>query len=205
MKEIEKISDLEKLKILKEKMDSTREQIRKYSIYNMDDIGEAIAKVMSAYEGIDYISVRNYYTINEDLFYSHCLKEKSLSNENYKSVHIIPKKPETKEYARYRLTYNKDINDKDLCYLPPTYRTPHKKCYYIKDFINYLYIRKVENDIINDREFYLMIADEFINNTKEEQAQRQKMIKIEYQSKLGEKAKEYVMDLKWGGWPYPNL
>lgn len=182
--EIEKIDDLEELKKLQKQISSTREKIKKYSLYNMNDIGEAIAKVMTAYEGIKYIFVRNYYTINEEHFYTYELNSKYSYNDRHSSIHIIPNRKESEEYGRYRITYYKELNDKNICYLPPSYYTPHKKAYYIKDFLNYLYLKKVENNVINDKDFYLKIADEFIEQTKDEQIKRQTMIKKEYQKKL---------------------
>ena len=81
--------------------------------------------------------------------------------------------------------HKRDINDYNICYLPPAYYTPHKKCYYIKDFINYLFVKKLENDITDNREFYLEVADEFIKENQEEIEKRQQMIKQAYQKKLG--------------------
>lgn len=179
-----KVNSLEDIQKLKEQLKSTKEQIKKYSFYNMDDIAEAIVKVISSFEGIEYISIRYRFNLDENIVYNSINLERPVGLE-YPAIHIIPKRKESEEYARYRLMYKRDQDDKNICYLPPSYYTPYKKCYYMKDFINYLYIKKVENDVINDRDFYLKVAAEFIENTKTEQQERQNMIEQEYQKKLG--------------------
>ena len=178
-----KVNELEKIKDLKRKLQNTKEQIKKYSYYDIDDIGEVIAKVMTAYEGIDYMAVRYWFNMNENDFYDYYTPS-GYDKNSFQTVHVLPRAKESDEYARYRMKISKEVGN-NKCYLPPAYYTPHKKCYYMMDFLNYLYTKKVENDIIDDKEFYLKVADEFIENTKEEIEERQNMIKIEYQKKLG--------------------
>lgn len=180
-----KIESLEQIQDLKEQLKATKEQIKKYSLYNMDDIAEAITKVMTAFEGIEYIAIRYRFNLDEKRIYDIYLPYyKKHDKEDYPAIHIIPRSKMSEEYARYRLMHKRDQDDKNICYLPPAYYTPHKKAYYIKDFINYLYIKKVESNR-NDKDFYLEIAEQFIKENQEEIEKRQQMIKKAYQKKLG--------------------
>lgn len=180
-----KIDSLEQIDELKKQLEATKDQIKKYSLYNMDDIAEAITRVMTAFEGIEYIAIRYRFNLDEKRIYDIYLPYyKKNDKEDYPAIHIIPSSKMSEEYARYRLMHKRDLNDYNICYLPPAYYTPHKKCYYIKDFINFLYIKKVENNR-NDKDFYLEIAEQFIKENQEEIEKRQQMIKIAYQKKLG--------------------
>lgn len=181
-----KIDSLEQIEDLKEQLKATKEQIKKYSLYKMDDIAEAITRVISAFEGIEYIAIRYRFNLDEKWIYDYYLPYYSNHRkDDYPAIHIIPRSKESEKYARYRLMHKRDLNDYNICYLPPAYYTPHKKCYYIKDFINYLFVKKLENDITDNREFYLEVADEFIKENQEEIEKRQQMITQAYQKKLG--------------------
>lgn len=168
---INKIDDLEKLKELNNSINVTREQIKKYSTYDINDISVAITRVISSYEGIEYICIKNRFNFDEDYFYKYGNNKDHFYDANF--VHIIPKEKAGKEYARYRIRPCKD--DKDKCYLPPAYYTPHKKCYYVKDFLNYVYIMRVNNNV-EGMDYYLSLADQFIEETKYEIELRQNSI-----------------------------
>lgn len=188
-----KVESLEQLKELKMKLATTKEQIKKYSIYNMDDIGETIAKVITAFEGIEYISVRYNYNIDEDYFYKYVLNQKKLYKNDYHTIHIIPKEQVGEEYSRYRIVYKRDQDDKNICYLPPAYYTPHKKCYYIKDFLNFLYTKKVESNR-DDKDLYIATAEKFIRENQDEIAKRQNMIE---ETKNKKKKPEKKIEMRW--------
>lgn len=153
-----KVNDLERIKELKKQISDIRVRMSNYSTYSTPTIVGAITKVISAYEGIDY----TYKKIEKTTL------------ENFKQNHtplgyiIEPTEPHGDEYATYKIKQRKGIKDYESCELPPSYYTPHRKCPYVQDFINFLYNKRVEYEIIEDDErMYDVIADSFILETND--------------------------------------
>lgn len=188
-----KVNDLERIKELKKQISDIRVRMSNYSTYSTPTIVGAITKVISAYEGIDYTYKR--------------LEKETLDRFQQKTIpqgYIIePTEPHGDEYATYKIKQRKGIRDYESCELPPSYYTPHRKCPYVQDFINFLYNKRVEYEITEDDEkMYDVIADSFILESKDKILNRQFKIARAQREKEEEKPfQKRIGVLYIGDWP----
>lgn len=188
-----KVNDLERIKELKKQILDIKVRITNYSTYSTPTIVGAITKVISAYEGIDYTYKR--------------LEKETLDRFQQKTIpqgYIIePTEPHGDEYATYKIKQRKGIRDYESCELPPSYYTPHRKCPYVQDFINFLYNKRVEYEITEDDEkMYDVIADSFILESKDKILNRQfKIARVQREKEEEKPFQKRIGVLYIGDWP----
>lgn len=188
-----KVNDLERIKELKKQISDIRVRMSNYSTYSTPTIVGAITKVISAYEGIDYTYKR--------------LEKETLDRFQQKTIpqgYIIePTEPHGDEYATYKIKQRKGIRDYESCELPPSYYTPHRKCPYVQDFINFLYNKRVEYEITEDDEkMYDVIADSFILESKDKILNRQfKIARVQREKEEEKPFQKRIGVLYIGDWP----
>lgn len=177
------IEDLEKIKELDTEKKILQDIIRSYSTYKTKDIAEIIAIIMKEFEGIEYICINDtwYKGTGEEYF------ENLSLHKNNSGYQIVPLDSHNSKYARYKI---KNIdNNNETCMLLPSNYTPYKKCSYVQDFINYLYVKRREKDVVNnDRDFLVKIALEFIEKNSSKISKRRE--KISNKPKVENSAKQ---------------
>lgn len=147
-----------------------------FSKYEPHSILNILAKLMTVYEGVEYKYFNSFlssyeYDIrcNEDTIYNSYKLEIKTSKNLYKMV-------EDK--------YIKMVEDKYILLLPDTI---NKNQPYISEFINYLFNKRVEEELYEiDNNKLEEILNEFLENTKDKQEERLKENTkklIEYQEK----------------------
>lgn len=135
------------------------EKIKKFSIYNIEEIAPIIQKLIMAYEDVPYQIKHKYSFIDEEIY----------DIESEIDDYYI--------YKTYTLKTMK--KNKESVFLPPTgFIIEHfsfkNKFYYINNFFDYLFIKRVDEllyEITNEQLEELL--NDFLNNTINEQIQKQ--------------------------------
>lgn len=135
------------------------EKIKKFSIYNIEEIAPIIQKLIIAYEGVPYKIKHKHNFIDEEIY------DIESEIDNY---YI---------YKTYTLKIMK--KNKETVFLPPTgfiieHFISKNNFYYINNFIDYLFIKRVDEllyEITNEQLEELL--NDFLNNTINEQIQKQ--------------------------------
>lgn len=138
------------------------EKIKKFSIYNIEEIAPIIQKLITAYEGVPYKIKHNF--IDEEIY---------------------DIESEIDDYYIYETyTLKTMVKNKESVFLPPTgfiieYFSFKNKFYYINKFIDYLFIKRVDETLyqITNEQLEELLND-FLNNTINEQINRQEENKI---------------------------
>ena len=179
IKELPEVKELDRLQQYKSILEH---KIESYSLYNSLEIGKIIAKLMSAFEGIDY------YFSERDIFDIFTGNFDYNIESNLKSGDIHP-------YYHYTITNYKqkkyfwdDENNEDekICYILPSgytaksslqsyYRNNNLK--YIQVFVDFLYNKRSSEEIKNISFSQLeKILNEFLETSSDLQLERKQEI-----------------------------
>lgn len=167
--EIEKIKE-EKLYSKEKEYKELQKKVNQFSKYEPISILSILSKLTTIYEGAEY-DYQSLFGIDE--YYIECRE-----NTIYKSYKL--KVTKEKKF----IPVKKWVEDKYILLLPETTFENHP---YISNFINYLFNKRVEEELYEiDNNKLEEILNEFLENTKLEQKQRLEENKnklIEYQEK----------------------
>lgn len=167
------MSDIEKLKKIVSEKTMLEKKIEMLSIYEIEDIGDIIAKLMTRYEEVEYECKKSsHYFHDSDYSIRPVVRESGVlsgcelgfvSNMKFKKLQF-------------------DYGEKPICFLPPSGyldvvndSLSDKSSYYtyidyIQKFIDYLYDTKSRENITKfSKERIEVLLNEFLENTKEEQ------------------------------------
>lgn len=176
-KKIEELQEVKELKKLQQEETALKNKIIKYSTYDLIEIGNIIAKLMTSFEG------KQYFCSTNDLLWgcNCCIKPRS---NNIDDIYI---------YAFYKIKKLKqeglffDTSEKrDKCYLPPSnfhsnnsskVNSKYNDTKYVQVFLDYLYQRRSSEllEEINEKELE-EILQEFLEISIELQQQRKEEI-----------------------------
>lgn len=201
-KKIEKLQEVKELKELQKEEVELKNKIIKYSTYDLIEIGNIIAKLMTMFEE------KQYHCTKNDLHWDcdYCIEPISY-NVGDMSIHAFYK---IKKLEQKRIPFDTN-EDKDKCYLPPSNfqsdnssntNSKYSDTEYIQVFLDFLYQRRSSKllEEINEKDLE-KILQEFLEISIELQQQRKDEIerkieeKIQYQ-KRREFEKSCVIDRK---------
>ena len=172
-KKIEELQDVKNLKKLQQEEIKLKNKIIKYSTYNLLDIGNIIAKLMTIFERKKYHCVKSNFLMDCD----YCIEP---INYNIYDMDVYP---------LYKIKKEKTLFDsKDKCYLPSSNFYSNNfsnNPKYIQSFIDYLYQKRSNKllEEINDKELEL-ILQEFLEISIDLQQQRKKEIEEKIKEKI---------------------
>ena len=201
-KKIEELQEVKELKKSQQKEVELKNKIIKYSTYDLMEIGNIIAKLMTIFGGKQYYCARN----NLLWAYDYCIEPISY-NVGDMSIYAFYK---FKKLKHERIPFDTS-EKKDKCYLPPssfhsnnssTTNSKYGDTEYVQVFLDYLYQRRSSKllEEINEKDLE-KILQEFLEISIELQKHRKDEIerkieeKIQYQ-KRREFEKSCVIDRK---------
>lgn len=201
-KKIEELQEVKELKKLQQKEVELKNKIIKYSTYDLMEIGNIIAKLMTIFEGKQYYCARNNLLWGDD----YCIEPISYNVDDM-SIYAFYK---FKKLKQERIPFDAS-EKKDKCFLPPssfhsnnssTTNSKYGDTEYAQVFLDYLYQRRSSKllEEINEKDLE-KILQEFLEISIELQKHRKDEIerkieeKIQYQ-KRREFEKSCVIDRK---------
>lgn len=201
-KKIEKLQEVKKLKELQQEEVELKNKIIKYSTYDLIEIGNIIAKLMTLFEGKQYYCKKNNFC----WAYDYCIEPIRYDSSNM-SIYAFY---EIKKLKQERIPFDTS-EKKDKCYLPPSsfhsnnssnINSKYSDTEYVQVFLDYLYQKRSsklleeinEKDLDNILQEFLEISIELQQQRKDE-IERKIEEKIRYQ-KRREFEKSCIIDRK---------
>lgn len=194
-RKIEELQEVKEVKKLQQEEIELKNKIKKYSTYDSVLIGNIIAKLMTAFEGIEYCCSKNSVAFFLDCNY--CIDPKSNNRDN---IYIYPNY-QIKNIKQDRHFF--DTSEKqEMCYLPPSsfrsntssqHNARNNDIEYIQLFIDYLYERRSSKSLLEISEINLEeILQEFLEITNDIQQKRKTEIADKIETRIKQqKRKEY--------------
>ena len=186
---IQELPEVKELDRLEQYKSILKNKIESYSLYNSLEIGKIIAKLMSAFEGIDYYfserDIFDIFTRNFDYKIETCSKYKD--NIYPKYFYII------NNIKQKTIFWDEDNQEEKLCYLPPSryndnsslqsyYKNGNLK--YIQVFIDYLYNKRSSEKI---KDISISKLEEILNEFLELSSDLQQKRKQEIEEIINER------------------
>ncbi len=176
-RKIQEMQEIKELKELQQEALELENRIKKYYTYDSVSIGHTIAKLMTAFEGIEYCCS------NHHKFLLHC--DYSIEPKYQRGNMDIHPRFKIKNIKQEKFIFDDNIK-KETCYLPPSSlkknTSPHhniesKDIEYIQKFIDYLYDIRFSKSLeeISDEELEEILKD-FLEITNDLQQQRKDQI-----------------------------
>ena len=189
-KKIEKLQEVKELKKLQQEEIELRNKIIKYSTYDLIEIGNIIAKLMTIFEGKQYCCAKNNFCWS----YDYCIEPIRYNSSNM-SIYAFY---EIKKLKQERIPFDTS-EKKDKCYLPPSNfhsnnssrnNSKYDDNEYVQVFLDYLYQRRSSKllEEINEKDLekilheFLEISIELQQHRKEE-IERKIEEQIQYQKR----------------------
>lgn len=201
-KKIEELQEVKELKKLQQEEVELKNKIIKYSTYDLMEIGNVIAKLMTIFEGKQYYCAKNNFCWS----YDYCIEPIRYNSSNM-SIYAFY---EIKKLKQERIPFDTS-EKKDKCYLPPSSfhsnnssntNSKYNDTKYVQVFLDYLYQRRSSKLLEEIKKKDLEdILQEFLEISIELQQQRKEEIErkieeqIQYQ-KRREFEKSCVIDRK---------
>ena len=192
-KKIEELQEVKELKELQQEEVELKNKIIKYSTYDLIEIGNIIAKLMTMFEGKQYYCAKNNLVWDCD----YCIEPISY-NVGDMSIYAFYK---IKRLEQKRIPFDTS-EKKDKCYLPPSSfhsnnssntNSKYNDTKYVQVFLDYLYQRRSSKLLEEIKKKDLEdILQEFLEISIELQQQRKQQIQKKIKEQIQkQKRKEY--------------